>query len=81
MAKIKVAVLGATGMIGQRFIQLLEDHPQFEMAGLYASERSDGKRLGDTLKIKDHQFKEDTLEARIEQLDVKKIAKIGRAHV
>lgn len=78
MAKIKVAVLGATGMIGQRFIQLLEDHPQFEMAGLYASERSDGKRLGDTLKIKDHQFKEDTLEARIEQLDVKKIAKAAR---
>jgi aspartate-semialdehyde dehydrogenase len=29
MAKVKVAVLGATGMIGQRFVQLLEDHPQF----------------------------------------------------
>jgi len=29
MAKIQVAVLGATGMIGQRFVQLLEDHPWF----------------------------------------------------
>ena len=33
MSKIKVAVLGATGMIGQRFIQLLEDHPWFENGG------------------------------------------------
>ncbi len=78
MAKVKVAVLGATGMIGQRFVQLLEDHPRFEMAGLYASERSEGKRLGDTLKIRDHAFKDETLEMRIEQLDVAKIAKVNR---
>ena len=45
MAKIQVAVLGATGNIGQRFIQLLEDHPYFEIQGLYASERSEGKKL------------------------------------
>lgn len=56
MSKIKVAVLGATGMIGQRFIQLLEDHPWFEIGGLYASERSEGKRLTDVLKVRDHQF-------------------------
>ena len=49
MSKIKVAVLGATGMIGQRFIEMLEDHPYFEMEGLYASERSEGKRLADVL--------------------------------
>ncbi|MDW5563104.1 MAG: aspartate-semialdehyde dehydrogenase [Methanomassiliicoccus sp.] len=78
MAKVKVAVLGATGMIGQRFVQLLEDHPQFEIAGLYASERSEGKKLGDTLKVRDYQFKEDTMEMRIEQLDVAKIAKASR---
>jgi aspartate-semialdehyde dehydrogenase len=65
-------------MIGQRFVQLLEDHPTFEMAGLYASERSEGKKLGDTLKIKDYCFKDDTLEMRIEQLDVAKIAKTNR---
>ena len=30
-AKIKVGVLGATGMVGQRYIKLLEDHPWFEV--------------------------------------------------
>ena len=78
MAKVKVAVLGATGMIGQRFVQLLEGHPKFEIAGLYASERSEGKRLGDTLKVRDHVFMDDTLDMRIEQLDVARIAKASR---
>ncbi|MCA9904240.1 MAG: aspartate-semialdehyde dehydrogenase, partial [Anaerolineae bacterium] len=31
MRKIKVAILGATGAVGQRFIQLLENHPWFEI--------------------------------------------------
>lgn len=78
MAKVKVAVLGATGMIGQRFVQLLEDHPDFEIAGLYASERSEGKRLGDTLKVRDYQYKDETMEMRIEQLDVARIAANSR---
>ncbi len=43
MAKIPVGILGATGMVGQRFIQLLESHPWFEVAWLAASERSYGK--------------------------------------
>ncbi len=43
MEKIKVGILGATGMVGQRFIQLLEDHPWFEISELAASERSAGK--------------------------------------
>ncbi len=41
--KIKVGILGATGAVGQRFVQLLERHPWFEVAALYASERSAGK--------------------------------------
>ena len=32
--KIKVGILGATGMVGQRFVQLLDDHPDFEIAVL-----------------------------------------------
>ena len=40
--KIPVGILGATGMVGQRFIQLLEFHPWFEVAWLAASERSSG---------------------------------------
>lgn len=43
MEKIKVGILGATGMVGQRFIQLLEDHPWFEIGDLAASERSAAK--------------------------------------
>jgi len=41
--KFKVGILGATGTVGQRFIQLLEDHPQFEVTALAASDRSAGK--------------------------------------
>lgn len=44
MSNIKVGVLGATGMVGQRFIQSLSDHPWFELKALTASERSAGKR-------------------------------------
>ncbi len=43
MARLPVAVLGATGAVGQRFIQLLEDHPFFEVAAITGSERSAGK--------------------------------------
>lgn len=74
MAKMQVGVLGATGMIGQRFIQLLEDHPMFEIAGLYASERSEGKRLEDVMKVRDHEFGHEVLDMRIEQLIVPKVA-------
>lgn len=45
--KIKVGVLGATGMVGQRFVQLLANHPWFEIAALAASERSVGKPYGE----------------------------------
>src|SRR5712691_8578251 len=41
--KFKVGILGATGVVGQRFIQLLENHPQFEVTALAASDRSKGK--------------------------------------
>lgn len=41
--KFRVGILGATGVVGQRFIQLLEGHPQFEVAALAASDRSQGK--------------------------------------
>ncbi len=43
MNRIKVGIIGATGMVGQRFITLLEHHPYFEIAGLYASARSAGR--------------------------------------
>jgi len=47
MTKFRVGILGATGVVCQRFIQLLEDHPQFEVAALAASDRSQGKSYAD----------------------------------
>lgn len=43
MNKLKVGIVGATGMVGQRFITLLHDHPYFEISALAASARSAGK--------------------------------------
>lgn len=45
--KIPVGILGATGTVGQRFIQLLENHPWFEVNWLAASDRSAGKKYAD----------------------------------
>jgi len=44
--KRKVAILGATGAVGQRYIQLLQNHPWFKIEVLAASERSSGKKYG-----------------------------------
>lgn len=43
MKKFRVGILGATGTVGQRFVQLLDGHPQFEVTALAASDRSAGK--------------------------------------
>jgi aspartate-semialdehyde dehydrogenase len=45
--RVPVAVLGATGSVGQRFVQLLARHPWFRVSELVASDRSTGKRYGD----------------------------------
>jgi aspartate-semialdehyde dehydrogenase len=44
---VNVGILGATGMVGQRFIELLGEHPDFEITALTASKRSAGKRYED----------------------------------
>jgi aspartate-semialdehyde dehydrogenase len=48
--KTPVGILGATGVVGQRFLQLLENHPWFEVAWLAASDRSEGKAYGDAVR-------------------------------
>jgi len=52
MERRKVGILGATGMVGQRFIQLLSNHPWFEIAWLAASDRSAGKTYGEACRWK-----------------------------
>lgn len=49
---IRVGILGATGTVGQRFAQLLENHPQFEITALAASDRSAGKTYEDATNWK-----------------------------
>ncbi len=48
--KYPIGILGATGMVGQRFIQLLENHPWFQVEWLAASDRSSGKPYGEAAK-------------------------------
>jgi len=48
--KHSIGILGATGMVGQRFIQLLENHPWFQITWLAASDRSSGKTYEDAAK-------------------------------
>ena len=52
MQRQKIGILGATGMVGQRFVQLLEHHPWFEIAWLAASDRSSGKLYRDAVRWK-----------------------------
>jgi aspartate-semialdehyde dehydrogenase len=48
--KIPVGILGATGVVGQRFVQMLEHHPWFEAAWLAASDRSEGRPYGEAVR-------------------------------
>src|SRR6202034_2624296 len=49
-SKYPIGILGATGAVGQRFIQLLENHPWFEITWLAASDRSSGKPYAEAAK-------------------------------
>src|ERR1700741_707608 len=50
--KIPIGILGATGVVGQRFIQMLEHHPWFEVAWLAASDRSEGRTYAEAARWK-----------------------------
>jgi aspartate-semialdehyde dehydrogenase len=50
MKKYKVGIIGATGMVGQRFVLLLQNHPMFEVVCLAASSSSAGKKYKDALR-------------------------------
>src|SRR5438046_1818571 len=52
MKKFRVGILGATGMVGQRFITLLENHPWFDVVSLAASPQSAGKIYETAVKEK-----------------------------
>ena len=49
MKKLKVGIIGATGMVGQRFVLLLENHPYFEISAVIASPRSAGQKYSEAV--------------------------------
>ena len=50
MEKLRVGIVGATGMVGQRFVLLLSEHPYFELTALVAGPRSAGKRYAEAVE-------------------------------
>jgi aspartate-semialdehyde dehydrogenase len=78
--KRKVAILGATGAVGQRYIQLLQGHPWFEIAVLAASERSAGKKYKDACNwIMESNLPKDIAEMPVVNVDVSSVEKAGDA--
>jgi aspartate-semialdehyde dehydrogenase len=64
--KTPVGILGATGVVGQRFIQMLEHHPWFEVAWVAASDRSEGRPYGEAARWK----LKTTMPARVAEMRV-----------
>jgi len=74
MAKIRAGVLGATGNVGQRFIELLNNHPWFELTSLAASDRSAGRRYGDAASWRlESKIPRDVADMTVVPVDPKKV--------
>ncbi|MBE3144586.1 MAG: aspartate-semialdehyde dehydrogenase [Planctomycetes bacterium] len=76
--KRKVAILGATGAVGQRFIQLLQGHPWFQIEVLAASERSAGKKFKDACNwVMESNLPKEIAEMPVANADVDSVEKAG----
>jgi aspartate-semialdehyde dehydrogenase len=77
-SKRKVAILGATGAVGQRFIQLLQGHPWFQIEVLAASERSAGKKYKNACNwTMRSNLPRDIAEKNVVNVDVESVEKAG----
>jgi aspartate-semialdehyde dehydrogenase len=77
--KRKVAILGATGAVGQRFIQLLQGHPWFKIEVLAASERSAGKKYKDACNwLMESNLPAEIAEMPVVHSDVESVSKAGK---
>lgn len=77
MQKVSVAVLGATGTVGQKFVRLLENHQLFEVSELVASERSAGKQYADAVSWK----QETAIPPAVAEMEVKPLSADLRSHL
>ncbi|NOZ30895.1 MAG: aspartate-semialdehyde dehydrogenase [Crenarchaeota archaeon] len=74
--KLRVAVLGATGIVGQRFVARLSKHPWFELEGVYASYDKAGLRYREAVKwVINEAPDESIMETRVEKIDIDLIAR------
>ena len=75
--KIKVGILGATGSVGQKFIELLNNHPWFEIAEVAASDKSAGKKYSEAVNwIQSAPIQERVSEMKIKKCDTNLESKI-----
>jgi aspartate-semialdehyde dehydrogenase len=77
MSRVPVAVLGATGTIGQRFVSLLQDHPLFDLAAVCSSERKVGGRLADHWRLGDAPLQAEVGAMDLELIEVRGLARRG----
>jgi aspartate-semialdehyde dehydrogenase len=76
MDRLKAYVVGATGLVGQRYVQLLAEHPWFDLVGVAASERSAGRRYGEINWVLETPMPQKAAELRIDRLDVDSLPKV-----
>lgn len=76
MDKLKAYIIGATGLVGQRYVQLLAEHPWFEIAGLAASQRSAGRRYKEVGWVLEAPMPKSVAEMAVDQLDLDRIPKV-----
>ncbi|MEM2918638.1 MAG: aspartate-semialdehyde dehydrogenase, partial [Candidatus Altiarchaeota archaeon] len=74
MKKTNVAILGATGLVGQKFIQLLEEHPWFQISEITASEKSKGKKFRDACTwLSEREIPEQVGDMKVKSLEPEEI--------
>jgi aspartate-semialdehyde dehydrogenase len=74
----KVAILGATGAVGQRFIQLLQGHPWFKIEVITASERSSGKKYKNACNwVMESELPKEIAEMNVVDSDIESVEKAG----
>ena len=75
MDKIPAAIFGASGMVGQRFVSMLQGHPQIDLVAVYSSEKSKGKKIADIWKLAEPLHSDEFAEMKLEKLDVEDAAR------
>lgn len=76
MDKLKAYVLGATGLVGQRYVQLLARHPWFELVGVAASARSAGRKYGEINWVLEEPMPQEVADLVVDKLDVDKVPRV-----